>query len=280
MLVGLIHKAKFLLNDNSSTILTGIGVSGTIATAYLSGRASFKAAQIIEHAEEEYKKDEALLEGVAKDGVTGELSKAYMQLLASRKMSTTTKVRLVWRFYLAPVAVGSTTIVSIVMANRLSSKKIAALAVASGISERALQEYKAKVIEKLGEKQDRTIRDEVAQERVTNHPLNSREIVLAGTGDVLCYDMTTGRYFASSVEDIKRAENKINYQLLHFQSASLSEFYDEIGLPATNYTDSVGWNDTERFEVQFSTTMSSDNRPCIAIDFVHPPQLEYARRYH
>lgn len=280
MLVGLIEKAKFLVNDNSGTILTGIGVSGTIATAYLSGRASFKAAQIIEHAEEEYKKDEVLFKSSAMETLSEEVSEAYAKLLASRKLSPTTKVKLVWRLYLAPVAVGSTTIVSIVMANRLSSKKIAALAVASGISERALQEYKAKVIEKLGAKQDQTVRDEIAQERVTNNPLNSREIVLAGTGDVLCYDMTTGRYFASSVEDIKRAENKINYQLLHFQAASLSEFYDEIGLPATNYTDSVGWNDTERFEVQFTTTMSSDNRPCIAIDFVHPPQLEYARRYH
>lgn len=253
---GMIQKVKFILDDNSGTILTGMAVSGTVVTAYLSGRASFKAAHII--ADEQLKKENY-------DSVSDPLSK-------------TDKVKLTWRLYVPAVGVGSTTIACTILANKLSSKKIAALAVASGISERALQEYKAKVIEKLGMKQDQAIRDEVAQDRVNKYP-PSREVILAGTGDVLCYDMTTGRYFQSTVEDIKRAENKINYQLNHFENASLSEFYDEIGLPPTSYTDSVGWNNAERFEVTFSTVLSPDNRPCIAIDFTHAPQLEYSRRY-
>ena len=59
----------------------------------------------------------------------------------------------VWRLYLPPVAVGPTTVTSIVMANRISSSKIIALTMASGISERAFQEYKDKIIEKLGDRQ-------------------------------------------------------------------------------------------------------------------------------
>lgn len=258
LFTGLVQRAKFLLNDNSGTILTGLGVSGTIATAYLTGRASFKAGQIIERAQFEDEEYDS----------------------KSNPIPTPTRVRLIWHLYIPPVGIGVSTIICIVMANKLSSKKIAALAVASGISERALQEYRAKVFEKLGDRQNTTIRDEIAQDRINQYPPpNSREIILAGTGNVLCYDMTTGRYFMSTVEDIKRAENKMNYQLLHFMSASLSEFYDEIGLPPTSYTDSVGWNDAERFEVVFSTVLSPDNRPCVAIDFVHPPQLEYVKRY-
>lgn len=262
LVTGLIQKAKFLVVDNADTILTGMAVTGTVSTAYLTGRASLKAARLIDAARLEAQDYDS--EG--KGDPEADLSK-------------TQKVKLVWRLYLPAVGVGTTTITSIIVANKLSSKKIAALAVASGISERALQEYKTKVIEKLSDKQDQQIRDEIAQDRVTKYPPGNREIILAGTGDVLCYDMLTGRYFQSTVEDIKRAENKMNYQLLHHMSASLSEFYDEIGLPPTNYTDSVGWNDTERFEVTFSTVLSTDNRPCLAIDFTHPPQLEYARRY-
>ena len=37
-----------LAEINSTTILTGMGVTGVVTTAYLTGRASFKAAQIIE----------------------------------------------------------------------------------------------------------------------------------------------------------------------------------------------------------------------------------------
>ena len=67
--------------------------------------------------------------------------------------------------------------------------------------------------------------------------MNSREIILAGTGEVLCYDMSSGRYFQSTIEDIKRAENRVNKDLIHFMSASLSMFYEEIGLPPTSYSD-------------------------------------------
>ena len=190
-------------------------------------------------------------------------------------LSKTEKVKLVWREYLPPMATGITTVTCIIVANKISSKKIAALAVAGGISERALQEYKEKVIEKLGPKQDQKIRDEVAQDRVANQPPPSREVLIAGTGEVLCYDMTTGRYFQSTIEEIKRAENKVNYELIHFMSCSLSQFYEEIGLQPTAYTDSVGWNVSNHMEVVFSTVMSTDGRPCVAIDFSKPPIADY-----
>lgn len=267
MLTGLVQRLehlKFLVNDNSTTILTGMGVSGTIATAYLTGRASFKAARIIQ--EENHMRELV----AAKDDDN--------QVIDLDEITRFNKIKMVWRLYIPPVGVGITTIASIIVANKISSKKVAALTVASVISERSLQEYKAKVIEKLGERQSTAIREEIAQDRVTKYPIG-QEVILAGTGEVLCYDMLTGRYFQSSVEEIKRAENKINHQLVNFMSASLSEFYDEVGLPPTPYTESVGWNMNNRMEVQFSTVMSSDNRPCIAIDFLYPPMDGFSHHH-
>ena len=261
MLSGVLHqvnKVKFLLNDHSTTILTGVGVGGTVATAILTGRASFKAADII--AREKAIVNMAVEEN--RDPVT---------------LSKTEKAKLVWMLYLPPTAAGVLTITSIIYANKISSKKIAALAVAGGISERALQEYKEKVVEKLGERQGQKIRDEIAQDRVTKNPPNSREIMIVGNGEVLFFDQLTGRYFQSTVEDVKRAENKVNYELIHFMSCSLSHFYDEIGLPPTTYTDNVGWNLDNKMEVVFSTVMSADNRPCIAIDFTRPPVPDYEK---
>ena len=258
--VNQLHKARFLLDDHSTTILSAAGVAGTVATAVLTGRATFKAADIIAKESQDLDRTEELKNG----STTLELTKG-------------TKVKLVWKEYLPPVAIGVTTIACIIVANKISSKKIAALAVAGGISERALQEYKEKVLEKIGPKQDQKIRDEIAQDRVSNNPPDSREVMLVGTGQVLCYDVTTGRYFQSTVEDIKRAENKVNYELIHFMSCSLSHFYEEIGLPPTPYTDSVGWNTNNHMEVIFSTVMSTDNRPCIAIDFSKPPVADYEK---
>ena len=261
---GLAQRAKFLVNDNSTTILTGAGVVGTVATAYLTGRATFKAAQIIDS--EQILRSEVL---------SAENSGAH----AKFELSKSAKAKLVWRYYIPPFSAGLTTITCIIFANKIASRKIAALVVASGVSERALQEYKTKVVEKLGRKEDQAIRDEIAQDRVTKNPIKSGEVIVVGTGEVLFFDMTTGRYFQSTVEEVKKAANKVNHDLNNFMYTSLSTFYDEIGLAPTTYSDMVGWNANQQMEVQFSTTMSSDQRPAIAIEFNPAPFAEYDRLY-
>jgi hypothetical protein len=257
---GLAHKIKFLVNDNSTTLLTGVGVAGTAATAYLTGRASFKAADIIE-------RERAIVNTAVEENVD------------PVALTKSDKVKLVWKLYVPPVATGITTIIAIVSANRISSKKIAALAVASGISERALQEYKDKVYEKLGERQSKNLHEEIHQDRVTNSKADPRQIVIVGSNDVLCYDGLTGRYFQSSVEKIKQAENEINFEILRHMYSSLSEFYERIGLPPTTYSDSVGWHGDGAVNVMLSTVMSPDNRPCISIDFEKMPVVEYYKIY-
>jgi Family of unknown function (DUF6353) len=247
----LAQKARFLLDENTTTILTGVGVVGTVSTAYLAGRASFKAAELIEEAEE------------------GEVA-----------LSKTEKVKLVWPQYIPAAISGATTITCIVYANKIASKRMAALALASSISQRRMQEYQDKVLEKFGVKESTKVRDEIAQERVLRNPKDTRDVIITGEGDVLCYDMLTGRYFKSSAEKIRRAENRINHELNNFMHASLTEFYEHVGLPPTTYTDMVGWNGNDNLEVQISTVMSDDEKPCLAIDFTPPPNSEYHKLLH
>jgi hypothetical protein len=183
----------------------------------------------------------------------------------------------VWHGYIPATLVGAASVAFILASNRIATKRITALAIASGISERAFNEYKERVVEKFGENKARDLRDDVATHRVAEDDVTNKEVVITGTGEVLCYDMHTGRYFMSSHEAIKKAENQINYNLVHFMAASLSEFYEEIGLPPTSYSDAVGWDINNHMEVYVTTTMSADNRPCLAIDFSNPPVPEYNR---
>ena len=250
-----IHKLKYLVNENSTTLLTGAGVAGTIGTAVLTGRASFKAAKLIE--------DETKTINTA---VEDDQDPVYL--------SRTEKAKIVWVHFIPPVVVGAATITSIVLAHRISSKKLAAIAVASTISERALQEYKDKVTEKLGVRKETEIREGIAQDAVTKNP-PSGQVIIAGSGDVLCFEPLTGRYFNSTIEQIKAAENKVNYEIIHFDYCSLSHFFDEIGLRPTDYSDMVGWNVANRLDIDFTTTMAEDNRPCLVIGFKKMPSLEY-----
>jgi hypothetical protein len=255
-LTGLAHKAKFLLNQNSSTILTGVGVVGTIGTAYLTGRASFRAADVLA-------KENAVI-NTANDNV---LYPVYL--------TKAQKVKLTWRFYVIPVATGVGTVGAIIFAHRIDAKRVVALTVASGISERALKEYREKVVERLGDRQDTKLRDEIAQDRVNK--LSGGEVVVTD-GKVLCMDMLTGRFFDSTMEELKRAENKINHELNHHAvGCSLSEFYDEIGLSPTAYSEMVGWNPDKMVELKISAAVAPNGQPCLAVDFEPHPFDNYWR---
>lgn len=249
--VDLARKMQKLVKDNSTAILTGVGVAGTVSTAVLTGRASLKAARLIDF--EEHDK-------VVENG---------------KELDLQDKVKLVWKLYIPPVATGALTITAIIMANRLATKEAAALAAAYSLTERALTEYREKVLEKIGESKETDIRDSMVEARMSKNPVNSREIILAGTGDVLCYDMLSGRYFQSSVEAIRKAENEVNFDIVNHMYCSLSRFYEEIGLPPTGISDTMGFNTEHRCNVRFSTQMSSDGRPAVAIDFAYLPVINY-----
>lgn len=236
--------------DNASTILTGVGVVGTVSTAVLTGRASFKAADIIN---KEY------TDRMETDG----------------PLSKTEKVQLVWTEFIPPIGVGSATVACIIYANRRSAAQSAAMAAAYSLSEKTFSDYKEKVREKLGINKETDIRDELAKERIDANPPGS--LIIVGEGDVLCYDVLTGRYFKSTVEKLKKGENEVNADIVTGDGASLSRFYDEIGLPQTPYSDTVGWNLDNRCELQLSTIMTDDDRPCISVDFAGWPKPDYIK---
>jgi hypothetical protein len=255
---------KFV-KDNATTLLTAGGVVGTVGTAILSWRSGFRSAEKLQE----------------------EMQVARRQIITEEdrdpaivELPLSTKIRTVWPEILPPLASGSITVFSIVFANRMSAQKAAALAAAYGLTQDRLKEYQDKVATKLTGPKQQAIVDEVAQDRVRGNPPDAQVLILSGN-DVLCYDQYTGRYFQSSVEKIRRAENEVNADLFHHQYASASSFYDKVGLAPTTLTDMFGWNQgtTGPMELRFSTVMATDEKPCIAIDFVVPPQPDYNQLY-
>jgi hypothetical protein len=234
--------------DNSPAILTAIGVAGTITTAYLAGKASFKACRVIT--------DRQLAFDLQRGG---------------RELTLMEKLNLVWPHYIPAIGVGCMTIGCILFANTVSNRRAAGMATAFALSERAFSEYKEKVVEKLGDSKERDIRDELAQDRVTKTS-NLGEMVIIGDGSVLCYEAFTGRYFLSSMEELKRAQNNVNYKVLNDYNASLTDFYNEVdGLERTSFSDEVGWNSDELLELIFSTVLTESGKPCLSVDFKVKP---------
>lgn len=245
----ILKRGETFISQNASTILTGVGVVGTITTAVLTGKAAVKAQML-------------LVENHGDD---------------LRAVPKTIIMKDTWQCYIPPVASGVTTIACIIAGHRLDAKKAAALAAAYGLSEKRLQEYREKVLEKMGVNKEQAVRDDIVQDRVNATP-GSKEVII-GTSNVLCFDVYSGRYFESNMEEIRQAVNTVNSYILDHQYASLSHFYDEINIPPTGMSDEVGWKADDLIEVGFSTVMSPDKRPCLAMDFNNRPIAEYTAVY-
>jgi len=251
-LLDIAKRAEKITVDNSPQILTGIAVVGVVGTAYLTGKATIKALDLITE-------EQRLLDLEQQ----------------SHPLEPMEKFKLTWLVFVPPVIAGGLTIVCIVGANRIGSRRAAAVAAAYTLSEKAFTEYREKIEEKVGEKREQKYRDEIAQDRVNANP--PTDIYVTAGGDVLCMDSMSGRFFQSSIETLRRAEAQVNLQIMSDNYASLTDFYDRIGLAGTAYSTEVGWNLDKSLELEFSTVLAENDKPCIYVGYHTAPIRDYHR---
>lgn len=250
----LVAQVEKVVIDNSPLILTAIGATGTVATAFLTGKASFEAAARIEKAQDE---------------------RALGRTEDPFELSKTERMKVIWTLYIPAAGVGSITILAIVFANRISTKRAAALAAAFALSENRFTEYRDKVSEIVGKNKEQKVRDEVAQDHV--NAVSGQQVIVTGSGESLFQDEWSGRQFMSTMEAVKSAQNEVNYRMMRDGYASMTDFYNELGLPGTKMSEELGWNSDNLLEVTFSTALTDDQKPCITIDFRVAPTRGYFR---
>lgn len=239
---------KFV-TDNSPGILTGLGVAGAVTTAILAGRTGYLVGM---DASTQY--HEAVKEG---------------EPLPEHLLDMRHIVRTYWKQFIPAGSVGAATVAAIVMANQVGSRRAAAITAAFKLSEQLSEEYKNKVVETLGLQKEEKMRSELASDRMARTP-GSDLIIVAGSESVF-YDEMSGQYFKAEMETVRKAVNEINYQVNNSYYASLSDFYEKIGLRRTQFSDELGWNTDELLEVQYGATLLPDGRPAISISYNRMP---------
>jgi hypothetical protein len=229
---------------NSPLILSVFAGLGTVTTAYLAGRASFKAAEIIRKDEEKFGR------------------------VPDTKKRLKTQTKLVWKEYIPTGVSAASTIVCIIGANHIAVKKALAAQTALAVSQRAFSEYRDKVVEEIGERKDKAIRDKVVEERVNKkNPPPSGDVLISGPGNVLVCELHTGRYFTSDMEKLKKAQNELNAKLLKHDYATLDDFYYLLDIRQTTTSGQLGWKTPSLMELEFTTVLSDDGRPCLAFAY-------------
>lgn len=77
----------------------------------------------------------------------------------------------------------------------------------------------------------------------------------------------------SDMETLRRAQNTLNDRLLKHDYATLDDFYHLVGLSNTSSSSEIGWKSNRLMELDFTTTLSSDGRPCLAFDYNYTTTL-------
>lgn len=243
-----LKKIKKDISKHSPELLLGIGIAGMASSVVMAVKATPKALAIIEDEENNQNRDLKNIE----------------------------KMKVAWKPYIpAAISFGVST-ACLLGSNSAHAKRNAILASAYHISERALTEYRDKVVEVVGEEAERGIRDAVSRDRMKTDPVSNQEVVLTGKGEVLCYDSISGRYFKSDMNELQKAENVFNKNLLSENYCPLNDFYDELGLDPIEVGDYVGWNINDGLmELYFTTQFADNGEPCLVVNYITEPKHGY-----
>lgn len=245
-----VKSAQLAVKKHSPEILTGIGIAGMVTTTVLAVRATPKALQLLEEKKEELEVD---------------------------KLTVVETVKAAWKPYIPATVTGVASIACLIGASRISLKRNAMLATAYKLSESALHEYREKVVETVGEKKEKVVREKLAEDKIKQNPVSQNTVIVTGKEPSTCFDPISSRWFKCNIDTIKRAEVELNRKLQHGVESSISvnEFYDEIGLPRTDTGDSFGWNAMWLINLDITYIGDENDEPAIYVGHYNAPKYEY-----
>lgn len=232
------NRNAFLIKKHSPTILFGVGVVGMVGSTVLACRATLK----LEDALNETKTKFDLVATFEKENYSEE-DRAHDRAILYIRGAVT-----VGKLYAPAVGVGVLSVAALTQSHRVLSQRNAALAAAYAAIDAGFQEYRARVIERYGADEDRSLRYGGEDVLVTNE--DGEEIVSSRT--TLDGPSIYARFFdpSSSSWSSEPEYNRIflqcqqNYanDMLHARGhLFLNEVYDLLGLDRSKAGAVVGW---------------------------------------
>lgn len=244
------HNALKIFDENAPSILTTAGIVSFLASTGTAIVATTKAVDIFRNYKEEKEKEE--------------------------NVSTAEMVAEIVPLYIPTAITGVAGILCCAYSNKINSARLATLATLYSVTQTRLNNYKNKVVEKIGEKKEALLSAEADGEEMRSKPIkpenNQKE------GEMLCYDYISGRYFWFNPENILRIENRLNRRLIDELFVTLNEFYDELDIPHIGIGDMVGWDIDQAGVIEFvrEYDYAETGDPCCIITAnVSPKHLYY-----
>lgn len=273
-------------SKHAPSILTGLGVGGVFASVILGCSETPKAMTAISEAKAEKAEEEGVIEKLVTDGdyspeqVDDPLIFAHIVDMARDRVKLTP-----WEIFKATAPVyWPTALITfgtagcIIFANHLHLRRTAALVTALGASDKAFKQYKEKMKELVGEKEEKKVYDEIAKEDIQRNALNEDDVVCTRFGNYLCLEPLTGRYFRSNIDNIRRAVMTCTSNLRTEGLVPFNDFLDELELPQCDVGDMLAWyaeNPRDEIDIGFSyQDHPTSGEPCAVIVYHTRPEYQ------
>ena len=257
----LIKEGKNFVIKHLPTITMGAGIAGFVTTVIFTADCAPKAKIALEKAKVE----------------KGETKTVYADnephdIFVNGELSTIEKVKIVAPIVWPVAVMGTVSIACFIFANSMNLKRNAAALADYQLSETSLKNLKEAALKTVGEKKTNEILDAKDREAVKEN----QTIVIVGEGEQMCMDGTTGVKFSSTKNKIERAIIDTNYQILHEESASICDLYDNIGnIPDNMWPDMAkdfGWytgpgTRADKIEPRWSSTIDPDGKTVLVFSY-------------
>lgn len=267
-------KALTIASNHVTEISVTIGITGFVGTIFGTVAATKKAEAKVAEVQESRKR--CFLDENTNKWVTGD----------PEPMTKADVIKIKAPYYI-PVAIGAVASAGcIIFGTRQSLVKNAALTTALTVSDQAFRDYKKAAEEQIKEMTSVDKVDDVKQkiqDKAAKKTIKAAEakspapVAISGAdGKLLCYERYSGRYFYSTMEDIKKACNNLNRNMRDENYISLNEFYYEVGLDETALGHELGWHiDRGYLDPIFGSTLTADDRLAMTVDFEVPPRTDF-----
>jgi hypothetical protein len=266
-----IAQNAFLVQKNSPGILFGAGIVGVVGGTVLACRATLKVEGVLEEAKEKL--------DMTKEAVV-EHSEEYSEKDQKRDITLIyfqTSVK-VLKLYAPAIIVGGISIAALTKSHNILNRRNVALMSAYSALEKGFEQYRARVVEKYGEDQDRDFRFGTREvEIVDPDTKKKKKVTRVGTDEPSVYARFFDSYSSSWNKEpeynlffLRSQQNYFNDLLRARGHVFLNEVYDQLGIPRSKAGQVVGWilsqgGETDNY-INFGIF---DGRTEVARDFVN-----------
>ena len=276
-------------SKNAPLIAAGIGIAGVIGVAVSASRDTLKAKRAmdakrdsIDFAIDQIKRRSAEIKGESANARSNvDPQKSFHLKSASYELLEKVKyvVPLVWKCYIPTAVISAATIGAVFLSWKFGRTQLKVSNLATYMAEQTFQTYASNVKRRLqdGSLTEETLAREETEAKglVKAQNVSSSAIIINGD-QVPVVDCYSGRTFSSSIAAIREAVNNVNEEIFGSLYASLTDFYDHLGLEPTGVSDEVGWNADHPLKVSFDTTLLENGQPALVMNYELDPFSGYS----